>query len=104
VVAPKGFRGTGMYAGMRAAAKGDVALVVCDEGAVAAGTFTQNVVCAAPVTVCKQVLSRNSGAIRAVRSFRRTSPECTWPHHRLACKRAMHSRSHLLRLNVLHRV
>lgn len=67
IVAPKGFRGTGMYAGMRSAAKGDVALVVCDEGAVAAGTFTQNVVCAAPVTVCKDVLSRNSGAIKAVR-------------------------------------
>ena len=69
VVAPKGFRGTGMYAGMRAAAKGDVALVVCDEGAVAAGTFTQNVVCAAPVTVCKNVLSKNNSKIRAVRSM-----------------------------------
>ena len=69
LVAPKGFRATGMYTGMRAAKKGDVALVVCDGGAVAAGAFTQNVVCAAPVRVCKDVLSRNNSAVKAVRCY-----------------------------------
>jgi glutamate N-acetyltransferase / amino-acid N-acetyltransferase len=68
VVAPKGFRATGMYAGMRSGAKGDLSLVVCDDGAVAAGTFTQNVMCAAPVTVCKDVLARNNTGVKAVRS------------------------------------
>jgi hypothetical protein len=67
VLAPKGFRGNGIYSGMRAGAKGDIALVVCDNGAVAAGTFTQNVMCAAPVTVCKQVLAQNDSSIKAVR-------------------------------------
>jgi glutamate N-acetyltransferase / amino-acid N-acetyltransferase len=66
VVAPKGFTGTGMYTGMRATAKGDVALVVCEAGAVAAGAFTQNMVCAAPVTICKESLKKSGSDIRAV--------------------------------------
>lgn len=68
VLAPKGFTGNGMYSKMRAGAKGDLAVVACDAGAVAAGAFTQNVMCAAPVTVCKDVLAKNSSSIKAVRS------------------------------------
>lgn len=67
VLAPKGFKGNGMYSGMRAGSKADLALVVCEDGAVAAGAFTQNVMCAAPVTVCKQVLDKNSSGVQAVR-------------------------------------
>ena len=67
VMAPKGFKGNGMYSKMRAGAKGDLAVVACDAGAVAAGAFTQNVMCAAPVTVCKKVLANNSSSIKAVR-------------------------------------
>lgn len=66
VVAPKGFRSTGMYSGMRAGKRADLALIACDVGAVAAGTFTQNVMCAAPVTVCKDVIAKNRGAVKAV--------------------------------------
>eukprot|EP00892_Ulva_mutabilis_P004249 jgi/Ulvmu1/2196/UM013_0042.1 len=66
VLAPRGFKGNGMYSGMRAGSKADLALVVCEEGAVAAGAFTQNVMCAAPVTVCKQVLASNSSGVKAV--------------------------------------
>lgn len=66
VLAPAGFTANGMYSKMRAGAKGDLALVACEEGAVAAGAFTQNVMCAAPVTVCKQVLDKNSSSIKAV--------------------------------------
>ncbi|MCC7219013.1 MAG: bifunctional glutamate N-acetyltransferase/amino-acid acetyltransferase ArgJ [Burkholderiales bacterium] len=36
----------------------DVLLVVCDPGTVAAGVFTQNRFCAAPVTVCRAHLAR----------------------------------------------
>src|SRR5690349_8588086 len=39
----------------------DVLLVVADAGTVAAGVFTQNRFCAAPVTVCREHLARQSG-------------------------------------------
>jgi glutamate N-acetyltransferase/amino-acid N-acetyltransferase len=38
--------------------RNDVVLVVCDPGTVAAGVFTQNRFCAAPVTVCREHLAR----------------------------------------------
>lgn len=64
--APKGFKAQGMYAGLRAAGdKADLALIVADEPAVAAGVFTKNVMCAAPVTYCKEVLERTN-KVRAV--------------------------------------
>ena len=53
------FAAAGMAGGLRASGpKADIALVVADEVAVAAGVFTTNVMCAAPVTYCKQVLSK----------------------------------------------
>ena len=56
----------GMAGGLRASGpKADLALIVADEDAVAAGVFTTNVMCAAPVTYCKQVLAKNKPA-RAV--------------------------------------
>ena len=48
--------GPGMYGKLRASGvKADLALVVADEPAVAAGAFTTNMMCAAPVTFCKEV-------------------------------------------------
>ena len=44
-----------------------MSLVTCDAGATAAGAFTLNVMCAAPVTVCKEVLAQGT-KIKAVRS------------------------------------
>jgi glutamate N-acetyltransferase/amino-acid N-acetyltransferase len=41
--------------------RNDVLLVVCEPGTVAAGVFTQNRFCAAPVTVCREHLARQSG-------------------------------------------
>ena len=56
----------GMYAGLRAAGtKGDLALIVCDTDATVAGVFTLNVMCAAPVTYCKERLAAK-GTTRAV--------------------------------------
>jgi glutamate N-acetyltransferase / amino-acid N-acetyltransferase len=43
----------------------DVLLVAFDEGTVAAGVFTQNLFCAAPVTVCRRHLA-GAGRIRAL--------------------------------------
>ena len=51
---------------MRAASnKADLALIVADQPAAAAGVFTQNVLCAAPVSFCKRTLSQSDTA-RAV--------------------------------------
>eukprot|EP00879_Flechtneria_rotunda_P004665 GHRR01004926.1.p1 GENE.GHRR01004926.1~~GHRR01004926.1.p1 ORF type:complete len:472 (+),score=181.16 GHRR01004926.1:169-1584(+) len=59
VCAAQGFKATGVFAGLRAKGnKADLSLVVADEHAVAGGVFTQNVMCAAPVLYCKEVLSR----------------------------------------------
>ena len=56
----------GMAGGLRASGpKADLALVVCDVPATAAGVFTLNVMCAAPVTYCKDVLAKND-TVRAV--------------------------------------
>lgn len=66
VCAAKGFKATGVYAGLRAAGrKADLSLVVADEPAAAAGVFTRNVMCAAPVTYCKDVLGKRQ-RVRAV--------------------------------------
>ena len=57
----RGFRFAGIHSGLRASEPGrlDLALVVSDRPAVAAGTFTQNRVCAAPVHVCRERLPAN---------------------------------------------
>src|SRR6267154_1698255 len=54
----RGYRFAGVHCGLRASEPGrlDLALVVSDRPAVAAGVFTQNRVCAAPVHVCRERL------------------------------------------------
>ena len=56
-----------MYAAMRAKGpKADLALITCDTDAVTAGVFTTNVMAAAPVAYCREVLARTD-TTRAVR-------------------------------------
>ena len=57
---PKGYRFAGIHCGLRANEPGrlDLALVVSDTPAAAAGVFTQNRVAAAPVHVCREWLPR----------------------------------------------
>ena len=43
-------------------ARDDVLLVLCDRGTIAAGVFTQNRFCAAPVVVCRDHLTRQHAA------------------------------------------
>lgn len=66
VTAAEGFKAAGMYGGLRAVGeKPDLALVTCDVDAVSAGSFTTNVVAAAPVLYCKKTLDISNTA-RAV--------------------------------------
>ena len=65
VTAPKGFRASGVAAGLKPSRRPDVALVVNDgPDATAAGVFTANRVKAAPVLWSQQVL--RAGIVRAV--------------------------------------
>lgn len=64
--APQGFRFSVASAGLRKGGRNDLALVVSDAPALAAGVFTTNLFAAAPVTVAKEYLSGGSGAARAV--------------------------------------
>lgn len=59
-----GIRAAGLHAGIKAADAKDVALIVTDAPAPAAGVFTKNSVTAAPVIVCREHLS--NGCAQAV--------------------------------------
>src|SRR5918994_5768124 len=62
---PKGFRAAGVFTGVkRSAQKLDLSLLVSDAPCVAAGVFTQNLVFAAPVRLCRE--RTPSESIRAV--------------------------------------
>jgi glutamate N-acetyltransferase/amino-acid N-acetyltransferase len=55
-----GFRYAGVHSGLRAEPQRlDLALIVSDSPATAAGVFTQNRVCAAPVHICRERLPRS---------------------------------------------
>ena len=68
VSSAKGFRACGVHAGFRADPERlDLALLVADEPAACAATFTQNVFCAAPVVVSREHLDGVSyGTARAL--------------------------------------
>ena len=68
VASARGFRAAGVHAGFRADPERlDLALVVADEPAACAATFTQNVFCAAPVIVSRSHLDDVSyGTARAL--------------------------------------
>ncbi|HIK14569.1 MAG TPA: bifunctional ornithine acetyltransferase/N-acetylglutamate synthase [Leptolyngbyaceae cyanobacterium M33_DOE_097] len=65
ITAPKGFRAVGMAAGLKPSGLPDLTLIVSDVEAIAAGVFTLNQVCAAPVTYCRERLS-NKASARAI--------------------------------------
>ncbi len=72
VTSAQGFQAAGIHAGFRANPNRlDLALVVADEPCAAAGVFTQNVFCAAPVRYCRHILETEAegesyGCTRAV--------------------------------------
>ncbi len=63
---PLGYRFAATYAGIRKKQKLDVALMVSDTEATAAGVFTRNLVRAAPVLLCEQHLEKSEGHCRAI--------------------------------------
>ena len=63
---PKGYRFAAGYAGIRKQQSDDLALMVSDRPASAAGVFTRNCVRAAPVDVSAESLRRSSGKARAI--------------------------------------
>ena len=64
ITAVSGIRAAGIHAGIKTADAKDVALIVADAPAAAAGVFTKNSVTAAPVIVCREHL--NDGRAQAV--------------------------------------
>ncbi|WP_448525845.1 bifunctional glutamate N-acetyltransferase/amino-acid acetyltransferase ArgJ [Parathermosynechococcus lividus] len=62
VTAPRGYRANGIRAGLKASGAPDLSLIVSDLPAIAAGVFTTNHVCAAPVTYCRQRLQTKATA------------------------------------------
>lgn len=64
---PKGFLAAGVAAGIKTRPGAlDVAVLACERAAVAAGVFTSNRVCAAPVHVSREHLHSSRGRVRAV--------------------------------------
>ena len=63
---PRGFRFAATNCGLRKAPNLDLGLIVSDEEVTAAGVFTQNLVQAAPVVLCRQHLRNAASRIRAI--------------------------------------
>ncbi len=63
---PQGFRFAAMNCGLRKAPNLDVGLIIADEEVAAAGVFTQNLVQAAPVVLCRRHLHKAAARVRAV--------------------------------------
>src|SRR5271166_4917591 len=61
---PRGFRASGVTAGLKESGSPDLAVLASDEPCAAAGAFTLNRVCAAPVKWCRERLP--SDDIRAI--------------------------------------
>lgn len=70
-----GFSAAGIHAGLKKRKK-DLALIYSELDCVAAGVFTTNKVVAAPVTICKDILEKESG-IRAVLVNSGNANSCT---------------------------
>ena len=79
VCAPTGFRASGLPCGIRAR-RPDLALIVADSLASAAGVFTTNRLCAAPVTVCRSNLRESGGKALAVVVNSGNANACTGPN------------------------
>ena len=58
-----------VQAGIRKANRKDLAVLLLDEGASVGAVFTQNKFCAAPVQICREHLSKNSGQSLGIRAM-----------------------------------
>jgi glutamate N-acetyltransferase/amino-acid N-acetyltransferase len=78
VTSPKGFRAAGVCAGLKRSGAPDMALLVSDTPAVAAGAFTNNAFAAAPVRYDRDILAQG-GRVRAVLVNSGNANACTGP-------------------------
>jgi glutamate N-acetyltransferase / amino-acid N-acetyltransferase len=62
ITAPKGYQAAGIAAGLKPSGLPDLTLILSDVEAIAAGVFTTNQVCAAPVTYCQTRLAAKLSA------------------------------------------
>jgi len=76
VTSPRGYRAAGVHCGVKRS-KPDLALLVSDRPAAAAGVFTTNQVCAAPVRYCRAALA--GGRARAIVVNSGNANACTGP-------------------------
>ena len=75
VTSPKGYQGSGCHVGIKKKKK-DLALIVSDVEAKAVGTFTTNVVKAAPV-VWDQYIVENCDSVKAIAVNSGVANACT---------------------------
>ena len=66
ITSPKGFRASGVTAGIKQSGKPDLALVVSDVPGVCAAVFTQNRVQAAPVLISRQHVETHGDRMQAI--------------------------------------
>jgi glutamate N-acetyltransferase/amino-acid N-acetyltransferase len=78
ITAPAGFRAAGVSCGIKASGP-DLALLVADGAASAAGLFTTNLAQAAPVVLSRDHLTRSKGLARAVVVNSGCANACTGP-------------------------
>ncbi|MCY4635307.1 MAG: bifunctional glutamate N-acetyltransferase/amino-acid acetyltransferase ArgJ [Acidobacteria bacterium] len=76
ITAPEGYRAAGVACGLKPSGL-DVALVVADDVASAAGLFTTNLAVAAPVVVSREQLARSGGHARAIAVNSKCANACT---------------------------
>jgi glutamate N-acetyltransferase / amino-acid N-acetyltransferase len=79
VTSPAGFRATGLHCGIKANGKPDLALLVSDSPATAAGVFTLNLAKAAPVLLSQESLGASNGTARAIITNSGCANACTGP-------------------------
>ena len=79
ITAPQGFRAAGLHCGIKASGKRDLALLVSDSVASAAGVFTTNMAQAAPVLVSMEHLAASRGHAHAVVTNSGCANACTGP-------------------------
>jgi glutamate N-acetyltransferase/amino-acid N-acetyltransferase len=79
VTAPSGFRASGLHCGIKASGKPDLALIVSDAPAAAAGVFTINLAKAAPIYLCQDHLASSGGRAKAIITNSGCANACTGP-------------------------
>lgn len=74
---PKGFRGAGMFCGIKNSGKRDLSLIVSDVPSLGAGMFTLNRFAAAPVEVSREIVA--NGQVRGIICNSGVANACTGP-------------------------